>query len=180
MHLTQVVRSSVFSLAVVLLSLGVFGCSTTQEEPDPEPLTPSQAQRTYLEVMCPVNEAWYEVDLRVDTLRSARAIDPPDLDAHQQALIESLEEFARINEEAAEELTKSIPSMPEQSQQPLQQVSGILHDDAVEAQELADTQSVDELVQHEWPADASRTDTVQRTRDALGLNQDEAPSCDSL
>src|SRR5699024_2485369 len=103
-----------------------------------EPLTPSQAQRTYLEVMCPVNEAWYEVDLRVDTLRSARSIDPPDLDAHQQALIESLEEFARINEEAAEELTKSIPSMPEQSQQPLQQVSGILHDDAVEAKELAD------------------------------------------
>lgn len=163
------------ALCATAIALTLGACSQ-EPEPEPEPLTLSQAGEAYAKVICPVNEAWDEVDGLVDDMRSALVLQPTDLELREELLSTSLEELAKTSNRAADELADQRGVMPEATREPVQAMIETLRDDAEQALEVAELPAA-KIVDHEWQGVEAATEATTKVREGLGIEAGQSLTC---
>ncbi|MFD1202881.1 hypothetical protein ACFSWE_11740 [Leucobacter albus] len=163
--------------------LGLAGCSAPEPEPEPEELTVTEAGARYLDAVCPVNEAWDEVDAGVDRLRVAGAR-PAQADAAELSealgaeLSAALTRLEQRSLAAVKTLDDPLVAWPAAAQAAVEEVRDTLVDDAEQASSAAALDG-QELSEYRWKDPQGIAEAAARARAALGLPEDPAAACDA-
>lgn len=177
---TRATRAGVLALVIAGI---IVGCSSTAEEtPPPEPVapfTPTEASSTYLSTICPVNAAWDEVDRLIDDMRSALVIHTDDIEVRENLIEQQLQQLAQESTQAATTLEATEEAMPEGARSPMKEMALTLHADADQALQVAQLEA-EHMVDHVWEGTTESAAVTERVREALGLNAENAPTCDQL
>lgn len=166
--------------ASVLLLLSALALTSCATEPEPEPvveLTLTEAGEAYRATICPVNDAWDELDGLVDDMRSALVIQPADLQLREKLLRESLMNLAEQSAAAAASFESQQESFPQSSRPAFEQMIETLTADAEQATELA-KQSAAEIADHEWQGVPESVAAATAVREELGMQAEHLLTCD--
>lgn len=165
------------SRAAVLVVLAAFSLTGCAPEPEPEPvvLTVSEAGSAYLGAVCPVNDAWDELDLAVDQLRLSL-----DAGGSQEVAMERLDvALDRVGKQslaAAKSLDDPERVWPTGAAKRVREVADTLtadHAVTVKVTKLTPEQAA----AFEWPGAAESAETAAAAREALGLPADTELAC---
>lgn len=163
-------RGALVAFAASLLLLP--GCAP-EPAPEPEVLSATAAGRAYLDAVCPVNEAWGEVDVAVDELRIAVARSGADAGTAQ--LREAVDRLDETVDAAVEQLGSKKRTWPTGARDEIEGVRDSLRADAKQLAELRKLPA-DEAASYAWaPGDAAEAGAAARA--ALQLPDDAEAAC---
>lgn len=168
--------SSLGALSLAALSLALTGCAAVSEPVTaPSELTVSAAGQEYLAAVCPVNEAWDEVDVAVDQLRivHARGAAGPNDD---KALQDALVQVATVSESAASGLEPVYFTWPESASAEVDKVRETLEADVKQVRRVI-ALTGDTLVNYTWEGADTNAAAAAAARAALGLPEDPETAC---
>lgn len=158
----------------VVAVLTLVGCAS-EPEPTPEVLTATQAGGTYLDAVCPVNDAWGEMDLAVDKLRIAVGRGDTDSAALDALLDDAVEQLQGAMTSAIKMLGKDEHTWPTGTQDEVEDVRDALQIDAEQLEEF-EKLPADEAASYAWdPGDAPEAGAAARS--VLGLPDDAIEAC---
>lgn len=174
-------KLTTLALMCVVTATVLTGCDASVPEPEPvaEPFTLTEAAETYLTTICPVNDAWDEVDRLVDDMRSALVIQPDDLALRADELRGALGTLAEVSSAAHDAIEATLEAMPPAAQDPLEAMQQTLIADADQARAVAEL-TPDEIVDHVWEGIDENARIATDTRVALDLDVENAPTCADL
>lgn len=146
-------------------------------EPEPEPvqLSITAAGGAYLDAVCPVNDAWDELDLAVDQLRLALDAGGEST-AAEEMLAEALDDLGAASVRAARALEDTDQVWPAGAAQLVTQVAESLRADGAEAARVMKL-APEKAATLSWPGVAESAETATAARAALGLPADSAAAC---
>lgn len=168
-------RNGRFAIRAAAVAAALLTLSSCAPEPEPEPelLTISQAGERYLEAVCPLNDAWDEVDVEVDRLRIAvnRGEDPDTVH-----FVQALTKVSEVNETAAVSLEDETIAWPDGA---LDAVSGVresLERDAEQIEVVREMSAV-ELSTYSWQGAEESGQSAYEARVALELPESAETAC---
>lgn len=163
-------RGALVAFAASLLLLP--GCAP-EPAPEPEVLSATAAGHAYLDAVCPVNEAWGEVDLAVDDLRIALA--RGDSDVGTEPFEDAVDGLETAIGAAVEQLGSEQRTWPREARDEIADVRESLRADAEQLAELRGL-SADEAAGYSWSSgDAAEAGAAARA--ALQLPDDAEAAC---
>ena len=152
------------------------GCAPEPGEdavpPEPEVLTASKAGGIYLDAVCPVNDAWDELDVEVDRLRIAHARGETEMGRFHEAALA----LGEASEGAAKLLEPKNKAWPEDAVDEVEAVRASLRTDAKRAKSVAEL-PIAEAAVYVWPGAAEAGAEAAAAREALGLPADPIAAC---
>lgn len=163
---------AVAAIAVLLLS----GCSGAQDdaqpEPKPEVLSATKAGGLYLSAVCPVNDAWDELDVEVDRLRIALGRGEDSTVAFEKAM----RAVASASEQAAKQLEPKNQAWPKGASDEVEAVRDSLRADAKQAAKVAEL-PIDKAANYAWKDTAEAAAASASAREVLSLPGDAVAAC---
>lgn len=159
------------SAAAALLLIGC-QAAALEEPPEPEVLSATKAGGLYLSAVCPVNEAWDELDVEVDRLRIAQSRGEDGTEGFSEAMLA----VGEASERAAKQLEPKDRAWPEDAVDEVEAVRDTLRDDAKQAEKVADL-PIEKATVYSWKGAADAGVAAAEAREALGLPADAVTAC---
>lgn len=162
------------SCALVIASVVLTaGCAQDPEPPKPpEVLTASVAGGLYLDAVCPVNDAWDQVDLELDRLRLG--LSRGEADTKEFAV--AVKKVAEASEKAAKQLAPKDRAWPEDAKSAVGEVRDTLLADQKQALKVAKLKAK-EAVDYVWQGSDDIAKSAAEARVVLGLPADPELAC---
>lgn len=173
-------RATRTGMALACALLVTTGCaSLTPVPPEPEVLTASTAGATYLDAVCPVNEAWDEADVVIDSLRVVVSGDASggevDVDQARADYVAALESVGAASTEAAAALSPEDRVWPDGAAATVEKIHASLLADAEEIEGAAEL-SAKEAADYIWDVGDIAVVSAE-ARAALDLPEDPEFAC---
>ena len=146
-----------------------------EPEPEPETLSLTRAAEVYLEVVCPVNEAWDVADVELDRLRLAIHRGG---ESSTTAFADAMAEVADRSETAASSLTSSRRAWPDSAKDPVAAVAETLVADREQAEHVV-ALPAEEIVAYRWKGVDGIGTAAAEARAALDLPADADAACEA-
>lgn len=164
-------RGALPALGALVCAAGLVlsGCAP---EPEPEPLSMSDAGGVYLDAVCPVNRAWDEADVEIDRLRLAVSRGERDTAAFEEAMLG----LSEASSTAAAELLPEDTTWPEEAVAHIEAVRESLLADSEQATEVA-TLPAEEAIAYDWQGAEAAATSGTAARSALGLADAPETAC---
>ncbi len=155
-------------------ALLLIGCQAAapEEPPEPEVLSATKAGGLYLSAVCPVNEAWDELDVEVDRLRIAQSRGDDGTEGFSEAMLA----VGEASERAAGQLEPKDRAWPADAVDEVEAVRDTLRDDAKQAEKVADL-PIEKATVYSWKGAADAGVAAAEAREALGLPADAETAC---
>lgn len=164
-------------IAVAAATLALGGCASEPsaepvETTPPEPLTVSKAGTLYLDAVCPLDEAWGEVDVELDRLRIAVGRGDTDTSTFAKAM----DRLADASKHASELLDAPGQSWPEEAEDEIAAVRKTIDADEKQAKTVA-KMPASQAVNYAWEGAADIGASATAARAVLGLPSDPDAAC---
>lgn len=166
-------RAKTWALPAAALLL-LTGCGTGggDDAQQPEVLSATKAGGLYLSAVCPVNDAWDQLDVEVDRLRIAQTRGEGDTDAFAEAM----QAVGTASMRAAKQLEPKDRSWPEQAVDEIEAVRDSLREDAKQSEKVSRL-PLTQAATYAWKGAEEAGAAAAAAREVLGLPSDPVAAC---